>query len=67
MGDPNHLHTSAGSWMILISRPKGEVFVVTVRAERHDVPAIIRLRALLNAALRSFGLKCLSVKVADGD
>ena len=42
-------------------RPDTEVFVITLRAEMHDVPAIIRLRAALKRLLRDYGLKCVSL------
>jgi hypothetical protein len=38
-----------------------EVYSLVLRAEAHDVPAIIRLRALLKRALRDYGLRCVRV------
>ena len=37
-----------------------EIFRVTLRAEGHGPPAIVRLRRWLKAALRSHGLRCVS-------
>ena len=50
--------------MTSMNPPDPETFVLTLRAEAHVVPAIIRLRALLKAALRQFGLRCVSIKAA---
>ena len=45
----------------MTSQPDTEVFVITLRAEPHDVPAILRLRAALKRLLRDYGLKCVSL------
>jgi hypothetical protein len=49
----------------VVRPPDAEIFVLTLRAEAHVVPAIVRLRALLKAALRQFGLRCISIKAAN--
>lgn len=41
-------------------------YVVTFEAQDHAVPAMNRLRKLLKIALRSFGLRCLSLEAATG-
>ena len=35
-----------------------ERFTITLRATKHDVPAVIRLRKLLKYAWRALGLRC---------
>jgi hypothetical protein len=42
----------------------GERFVIELEAQRHRVPAAVRLRKALKVLLRSFGLKCLSATSA---
>jgi hypothetical protein len=44
-----------------------DVFTLTLRAEAHDVPAIIRLRAALKRLLRDYGLRCVKVTEAESD
>lgn len=44
--------------------PRPERYVVTLEAMPSDAPAIIRLRAFLKAALRSYRLK--AVKIVEG-
>ena len=41
--------------------PNAETFVLTLRAEAHEVPAIIRLRAALKRLLRDYGLRCVGI------
>ena len=44
-------------------RPNPPTFEITFRAEAGDsIPAIIRLRRLLKVALRSFGLRCVTIR-----
>jgi hypothetical protein len=40
----------------------GEEFEIRLLAQRSDVPPACRLKGLLKAALRTWGLRCLSVK-----
>jgi hypothetical protein len=42
-------------------RSDPEIYVLTLQAQDHEVPAILRLRALLKRALRDYGLRCISV------
>jgi hypothetical protein len=44
-----------------MNRSDVEVYVLTLRAEAHGVPAIIRLRAALKRLLRDYGLQCVSL------
>jgi hypothetical protein len=44
-----------------MNRREGEVFAIKLCAEKHDVPAIIRLRAALKRLLRDYGLRCTQV------
>jgi hypothetical protein len=43
-----------------------ELFIVTLTPQP-GVAGLLALRALLKVALRSFGLRCLSVKITLGD
>jgi len=40
----------------------GERFEIVLDAQASDVPPACRLRGLLKAALRTWGLRCLSVR-----
>jgi len=42
-----------------------ERYTLTIEAEPHRVPAIIRLRRLLKLALRTFKLKCIRCEQQD--
>ena len=41
-----------------------ETFVITLRAERDVLDPIRSLRALLKAALRRYGLRCIDIRCA---
>jgi hypothetical protein len=41
--------------------PGGERFMIELQAERSAVPAHVRVRRLLKASLRLYGLRCVSV------
>jgi hypothetical protein len=41
-----------------MSRREDELYVLTLPAEQHDVPGIIRLRAVLKRLLRDHGFRC---------
>jgi len=43
----------------------GESYIVELKAEGAGPPGIVRLRRLLKAALRAFGLRCTSVSAAN--
>jgi hypothetical protein len=43
-----------------------EVFVVTLRAEKHGVPAVIRLRAALKRLFRDYSLRYVAIRPAIG-
>jgi hypothetical protein len=46
-----------------------DIVRLTLRAERQDVPAIVRLRRLLKALLRGYGFRCVRIEemVTDAD
>lgn len=44
-----------------MTRRETEVYVLTLRAEKHDVPVTIRLRAVLKRLLRDHGFRCTRV------
>ncbi len=48
-----------------MSRQIGETFVLTITALPSNVPTIIRLRALLKAALRIHRFRCVAIKPAN--
>jgi hypothetical protein len=39
----------------------GERFEIVLEAQKSDVPPVTRLKGLLKAALRTWGLRCVSV------
>jgi len=44
-------------------RPRGDIYLVTLRARPSNVPGIIRLRRFLKIALRAFGLVAEDVRL----
>jgi hypothetical protein len=45
---------------------ESRLFTLELRAEGDGPPAVIRLRRLLKASLRNFGLRCVDVRAAGG-
>lgn len=52
---------------LLDSRPLPETFTVTLEVKPADVPAEVRIRQFLKAALRQYGFRCLSVQSESGE
>jgi hypothetical protein len=48
-----------------MARPSGEIFTIVLRALAHDVPAILRVRALLKRILRDHQLRCIGVTTTE--
>jgi hypothetical protein len=47
--------------------PAPETFALVLKALPWSTPAVVRLRRLLKCALRSFGLRCIDVRLVGPD